>query len=469
MSVMPASLRYERPTDLPQAIELLKRDGAVAMAGGQSLLAAMKLGLNERKVLVDLQAISNLQAIELQGDRLIIGAMATHAKIAASPLVAHFASGLCTLARGIADQQVRNLGTMGGSLANNDPAACWPAAALAAQATVVTSQRRIPADDFFQGVYTTALEPQEIITAIEWPSLSQFSYLKFEQKASRFALVGVAVAQVKGASARVAITGLGQGACLWPEAGDALAQRFSVEALDALRFPEALAQTDLHASAAYRAHLVRVLTRRCVASISKENPALPVIDSKQSAIDLVVNTASKNEEAGLQIQGEQRLQASVEQVWQALFAPTVLHRCIAGCESFDQRSPTAYEAVIKLGLGPVSARFQVDVQIQDIQAPQSCTLVFSGNAGALGAGQGRAHVTLRAESDGSTHLHWQTQSRVNGRLAQLGSRLISASVNKLSGDFFREFSRQLSPPSPIQIPPSLWQALITRFRKLFSS
>jgi CO/xanthine dehydrogenase FAD-binding subunit/carbon monoxide dehydrogenase subunit G len=465
MSVMPEALRYERPADLAKAQELLKHDGAIAMAGGQSLIAAMKLGLNESTVLVDLQAIPSLQGIELQGKRLIIGAMTTHAQIAASPIVAQFSLGLSELANGIADQQVRNMGTIGGSLANNDPAACWPAAVLAAQAIVVTTDRRISADEFFKGVYATALKPQELILAIEWPSLAQFVYKKFEQKASRFAMVGVALAKIKEAKTRVAITGLGHGVLLWSEASDALTRRFSIHSLDTLYFPESSAQTDLHASAAYRAHLVHVLTHRSVAQISKENSAPAVMKYAQNATDLILSAASQNPAGNLDIQGQQHLHASVERVWQALFDPAVLQNCIAGCESFKQISPTAYAATIKVGLGPVSARFQVDVLIQNIYAPQSCTLVFVGNAGALGSGQGRAHVTLRATHDGSTHLIWQTQSRVNGRLAQLGSRLISASVNKLSGDFFLGLSRQILGQSTIEAQAGWWRAFMRWFMR----
>ena len=220
MSVMPAGLRYEQPASLQAASNLLALEGATLMAGGQSLLAAIKLGMNESALLVDLQAIKSLQEISFQGHRLMIGAMATHAAIEASPLVREFAPGLAALAHGIADQQVRNMGTIGGSLANNDPAACWPAAVLAANAIVITTQRRIAAVDFFQGLYTTALQRGEIITAIEFPPLAQFTYIKFEQKASRFALVGVALACLSDAAPRVAITGLGSGVVQWLDAGD---------------------------------------------------------------------------------------------------------------------------------------------------------------------------------------------------------------------------------------------------------
>jgi CO/xanthine dehydrogenase FAD-binding subunit/carbon monoxide dehydrogenase subunit G len=464
MSVMPAGVRYEQPASLQAATKLLSAEGAVVMAGGQSLLAAMKLGLNQSAVLVDLQGIKALQAIALKEGRLMIGAMATHAAIAASPLVRKFAPGLCALARGIADQQVRNMGTLGGSLANNDPAACWPAAALATQAVIITTQRRIEADDFFQGLYTTALQPGEIITAIEWPALAQFHYIKFEQKASRFAMVGVALACFADTAPRVAITGLGSGVMVWAQAGQALQKKFSVSALDTLHYPEHLALGDLHASAQYRAHLVNVLTRRCVALISQENPALAHINHAVAAIDLgVANTPD-----GLQMQGEQTLVAPIDAVWQRLLDPATLKSCIAGCESFEQLSPTAYAAQVKVGLGPVSARFKVDVHLQDMQAPKACTLIFKGSAGALGAGEGRARVQLSAV-EGGTRLDWQASSTVNGRLAQLGSRLIAASANKFTEDFFKKFAQQFASSNAIESNRRLWQSVLNWLQRIFKS
>ncbi len=468
MSVMPASLRYEQPASLQAASSLLTMDGAALLAGGQSLLAAMKLGMNESALLVDLQAIKSLQEISLQGHQLMIGAMATHAAIAASPVVREFALGLAALAHGIADQQVRNMGTIGGSLANNDPAACWPAAVLAANASIITTQRRIASQDFFQGLYSTALQPSEIITAIEFPPLAHFTYIKFEQKASRFALVGVALATLSDAAPRVAITGLGSGVALWREAGDAFNKKLSVHSLDALHYPEHLARGDLHASALYRAHLVRVLARRCVAQISKENPGLAGIEYAQSAIDSGVMNRHDSAPHGLQIQGEETLAAPLEIVWQRLLDPAILKTCIAGCESFDQLSPTAYDAQVKVGLGPVSARFKVDMQLHDVQAPHACTLIFKGSAGALGAGEGRAHVQLTATSSG-TRLQWQASSQVNGRLAQLGSRLIAASASKLSEDFFKKFAHQFAVRQDLEVRSSLWQALRQWFQRISKS
>ena len=475
MSVMPAGLRYERPASLQAASDLLAREGAVALAGGQSLLAAMKLGLNESQILVDLQGIAELRGIHHQENRLIIGAMATHAEIATSDVVQSFAPGIRALAHGIADQQVRNMGTIGGSLANNDPAACWPAAVLVANATVTTTHRRIAADDFFQGLYTTALQSGEIITGVEFPQLAQFTYIKFEQKASRFALVGVAIARSAQAAPRVAMTGLGAGVALWNEAGEALKAKFSVHSLDGLDYPEHQARSDLHASSAYRAHLVKVLARRCVATISKENPSLGLIESALTAINSVVTGATISSESasasssdGLQMQGEQTLNAPMQEVWRRLLEPATLKECIAGCESFEQLSPSSYGAQVKVGLGPVSARFKVDVQLLDIDVPTACTLVFRGSAGALGSGEGRAQVRLRSVGE-ATLLHWQANSQVTGRLAQLGSRLIAVSAEKLTQDFFKKFAQQFSQVSNIEKPAGLWQSILHILKRLFQS
>lgn len=474
MSMMPAGLRYERPASLQAASDMLAREGAVALAGGQSLIAAMKLGLNESQILVDLQGIVELRGISLQEDRLIIGAMATHAAIAQSHAVQQFAPGLCKLAQGIADQQVRNMGTIGGSLANNDPAACWPAAVLAANATVITTQRCIAADDFFQSLYTTALQSGEIITGIEFPLLAHFTYIKFEQKASRFALVGVAIARCRLAAPRVAMTGLGAGVALWNKAGEALNATYSVHSLDGLDYPEHQARSDLHASSAYRAHLVKVLTRRCVAAISKENPSLALIKRTPTAINSVVSDIPVPSQVplsssdGLQMQGEQTLNAPLQEVWLRLLEPATLKECIAGCESFEQISPSSYKAQVKVGLGPVSARFKVDVALLEIDAPISCTLVFKGSAGALGSGEGRAQVRLSPAGE-ATLLHWQANSQVTGRLAQLGSRLIAASAEKLTQDFFKKFQQQFNPTSNIEKPASLWQSILHILKRLFQS
>ena len=258
---------YLRAPDIASAVAALRADpDAKLLAGGQSLLAAMKLGLAAPTQLIDLQDIAALSALTEKDGGLWMGAMCTHAQIARSPLVAHMAPMLARLAAGIADPQVRNRGTVGGAVSNADPAACWPAGLLAVSAVLHTDRRQIPVDDFFTGLFSTALEPDEVLTGIWVPAVAQGAYLKFEQAASRFALTGVAVARLPG-GVRVAITGLGHGVCRWSEAEAALGRSWSVEALRAIHWDPLLASGDLHASADYRAHLAAVLARRAVAAI----------------------------------------------------------------------------------------------------------------------------------------------------------------------------------------------------------
>jgi carbon-monoxide dehydrogenase medium subunit len=192
--------------------------------------------------------------------------MCCHARVAASPLVHARAPMLSGLAHGIGDQQVRNRGTLGGSIANADPAACWPAGVLALNGTVCTDRREIAADDFFTGLFGTALAPDEIVCGVRFPAAAQAHYLKFEQPASRFALTGVAVART-GAGVRAAVTGLGNGVWRWAAAEQALSRHFAPDALQDLAVDPAEASGDIHASAEYRAHLAAVLTRRAVKRI----------------------------------------------------------------------------------------------------------------------------------------------------------------------------------------------------------
>lgn len=255
---------YRRAGAVADAVAWLREDpDAKLLAGGQSLLAAMKLGLAAPTVLIDLGRLPELRALREENGTLWIGAMCTHATVAASPLVRAKLPGLARLAGGIADQQVRNRGTLGGSVSNADPAACWPAGVLAGGATLVTDRREITADRFFQGLFTTALEPDEVLLGARFPVPERLAYVKYEQPASRFALTGVAVA--RGADGvRVAITGLGHGPCRWPEAEAALSRHFTPEALQGLSPDASLASGDLHASAEYRIHLAGVLARRAV-------------------------------------------------------------------------------------------------------------------------------------------------------------------------------------------------------------
>lgn len=260
---------YRRPANVAQAVEWLRHDPeAKLLAGGQSLLAAMKLRFAAPTLLIDLQSLPELTTLQERGNELWIGAMCSHAKVAASSLVQRMAPMLAKLANGIGDQQVRNRGTLGGSIANADPAACWPTGLVALGATVVTDRREIASDDFFGGLFTTALEPDEIVCGVRFPKAVRASYIKFEQPASRFALTGVAVARL-GSDVRVAITGLGAGVCRWPAAEQLLSKHFDPDVMVGEQPDAALAFGDIHASASYRAHLASVLTRRAVIQINR--------------------------------------------------------------------------------------------------------------------------------------------------------------------------------------------------------
>jgi len=253
---------FERPATTADAARLVAA-GARPLAGGQTLLASMKLRLANPEHLVDLNGIRELTGIRREGRELVIGAMARHAEVAASPEVKAAIPALVELAGGIGDRQVRNLGTLGGSLANNDPAACYPAAVLGLGATVQTTHRKIAADDFFTGMFSTALEEGELITAVSFPIPDRAAYVKFRQPASRFALIGVFVAQ-RGSEVRVAVTGGGNGVFRHPGLEQALARSFTPEAAAGVKIASDELSSDLHASAAYRANLISVLTQRAV-------------------------------------------------------------------------------------------------------------------------------------------------------------------------------------------------------------
>lgn len=257
---------YQRPAALQDAAAALASDGeAKILAGGQTLLPTLKQRLAQPSALVDLSRVPGLSAIERTAQGLAIGAMTRHAAVAASALVRQVIPALADLAGGIGDVAVRNRGTLGGSLANDDPTADYPAAALALNATVVTDRREIAADDYFQGLFETALEEGEIITRVDFPAVERAAYMKFRNPASRYAMAGVFVAKTAGA-VRVAVTGAGQsGVFLWVEAGDLLATDFSPEVIDHLALDPGALMSDLHGSAAYRAQLVKVMARRAVA------------------------------------------------------------------------------------------------------------------------------------------------------------------------------------------------------------
>ena len=258
------SFDFVRPATLDEAVAALAGEEAQALGGGQTLIPTLKQRLASPATLVSLGGIAALKGVSSSGGTLTVGGGTTHGTVAAEAASVYPA--LAKLAGNIGDPAVRNRGTLGGSLANNDPSACYPSAVLASNATVVTNTREIAADDYFQGLFTTALEPGEIITAVKFPVPQKAAYIKFEQPASRFALVGVFVA--KGADGvRVAVTGASEGGVFrWSEAEAALSSNFSAGALDGLSASADGLINDLHGSAAYRAHLIGVLTKRAVAA-----------------------------------------------------------------------------------------------------------------------------------------------------------------------------------------------------------
>lgn len=257
---------YHKPTSVSTAAQAGTKDEAKFLAGGQSLLAAMKLRFSAPTDLVDLAGIEELRGIRLEANALTIGAMTTHAQVAASPEVKARIPALAALAATIGDRQVRNRGTLGGSLANNDPAADYPAAVLALNATVTTNTRKISADDFFKGLFETALKGNELITSVSFPVPKKAAYQKFRNPASRFAVVGVFVAQT-ALGVRVAVTGAGaRGVFRVKSMEEALARTWSPDALKSIVVPAGELQSDLHASAEYRAHLIGVLAQRAVAA-----------------------------------------------------------------------------------------------------------------------------------------------------------------------------------------------------------
>jgi carbon-monoxide dehydrogenase medium subunit len=250
-----------RPANVAEALEALKADEAQALGGGQTLIPTLKQRLASPSRLVSLAGLDEIKGICMTDDGLLaVGGGTPHVRVAAE---AGAYPALAALAGGIGDPAVRNRGTIGGSLANNDPAACYPSAVLASGATVVTNSRRIAADDYFQGMFSTALEEGEIITSVEFPIPQAASYQKFEQPASRFAMVGVFVARY-AEGVRVAVTGASEGGVFrWTEAEAALSADFSAAAVPAAPAAEGMI-SDLHGSGAYRAHLIAVLTRRAV-------------------------------------------------------------------------------------------------------------------------------------------------------------------------------------------------------------
>ena len=255
---------FVRPASVADAVKALGDDEAQALGGGQTLIPTLRARLASPSRLVSLGGIADMKGIAHRGGSLVIGGGTTHATVAAEagtqyPALAHLASM-------IGDPAVRNRGTIGGSLANNDPSACYPAAALGSGATIVTNAREIAADDYFQGMFTTALEPGEIITEVRFPVPEKASYQKFIQPASRFALVGVFLAKFPD-GVRVAVTGASEeGVFRWSEAEEALNKEFRGDALMDLKVAPENMIGDLHGTKEYRAHLVGVMTKRAIAA-----------------------------------------------------------------------------------------------------------------------------------------------------------------------------------------------------------
>jgi carbon-monoxide dehydrogenase medium subunit len=259
--------KYHRPTTVRQAAGLLARqDEAKLLAGGHTLIPTMKLRLAGPKHIIDMGNIEGLTGIEVGARSVTIGAMTKHVEVANSPEVKEAIPALAELASGIGDPAVRHRGTLGGSVANNDPNADYPAACLGLGATIITNKRRIAADEFFKGLFETALEADEIITKIQFPKVNKAGYEKFRNPASRYALVGVFVSK-RGSDIRVAVTGAGNNGVFRLTAfEEALKKRFGVKSLEGLTVPADGMGGDIHGSAEYRAHLVGVMARRAVAA-----------------------------------------------------------------------------------------------------------------------------------------------------------------------------------------------------------
>ncbi len=257
---------YHRPRTLAEATQLLAaNEDAKLLAGGQTFIPTLKQRLAQPSDLVDLSAIAELRGIREEGGGLTIGAMTPHAEVAGSDLVRRVVPALADLAETIGDPQVRNLGTLGGSISNNDPAADYPAGLVALGATVRTSKREIAAEDFFTGMFETALAEDEIVTAVHFPKPEKAAYAKFPNPASRYAIVGVFVARTAD-GVRVAVTGAGPCVFRARELENALSADFAPEAVEGVSVSADGLNEDIHASAEYRAHLIKVMAKRAVAA-----------------------------------------------------------------------------------------------------------------------------------------------------------------------------------------------------------
>src|SRR5438094_2941570 len=255
---------YQKPASLDDVTRLLGDEDAKLVAGGMTLIPTLKMRLAKPSQLIDLGAIASLKGISEDGDGVVIGAMTRHAEVNRSDVVKRAIPALAAMAGMIGDPAVRNRGTIGGSIANNDPAADYPAAVVALNATVRTNKREIAADQFFTGMFETALQPGEIVTAVRFPKVAQANYQKFRNPASRYAIVGVFVAKTP-AGVRVAVTGAGPCVFRVADMEAALGRSFTADAIKDIQIPQDGLNTDIHAGAEYRAHLVGVMARRAVA------------------------------------------------------------------------------------------------------------------------------------------------------------------------------------------------------------
>jgi carbon-monoxide dehydrogenase medium subunit len=257
---------YHRPAKVADAVKAMKKakDGKY-LSGGHTLIPALKQGLANPTDLIDLSA-ANKGGVKVGAKSVVVGAGTSHADVAADKGLKKAIPGLSALAGGIGDPHVRHRGTIGGSVANNDPAADYPAACLGLGATIHTSDRKIAADKFFTGMFSTALKGSEVITGVEFPVPKKSGYAKFPNPASLYAMVGVFVAQMGDGSVRVAVTGAGTGVFRVPEMEAALAKNFSAKSLEGVSVKSKGLNNDMHASAEYRAHLIGVMARRAVAA-----------------------------------------------------------------------------------------------------------------------------------------------------------------------------------------------------------
>jgi carbon-monoxide dehydrogenase medium subunit len=261
------AFKYHQPTTVRQAANLLaKFPEAKVLAGGHSLIPVMKLRLASPSDIIDINKVEGLSGVEVKGRAVVIGAMTRHFEVANSKELKEVLPALAGVPGSIGDPHVRHRGTIGGSIANNDPNADYPAACLGLGATIITNKRRILADDFFTGMFSTALAPDEIITKISFPIAKKAAYQKFKHPASGFALVGVFVSK-RGSDIRVAVTGAGSNGVFRVNSfEEALKKRFSPKSIEGMTIPADGMNSDIHASAEYRAHLVGVLTRRALAA-----------------------------------------------------------------------------------------------------------------------------------------------------------------------------------------------------------